>query len=93
MVAVSATQKTWKLNSVLYAATIPMTLFGADVAIFAACFAYISDVSSVKQRTLRITILDAVYLSTMPTGKKTNNKLQFFIFLFFVTFLIQNFLN
>lgn len=41
---------------------------GADVAIFASAFAYISDVSSVENRTIRVTILDACYLSTMPIG-------------------------
>ena len=45
-----------------------MGMLGGDVAIFGSCFAYISDISSVQQRTLRITILDVVYLSTMPTG-------------------------
>lgn len=39
-----------------------------DVAIFACAFAYISDISSVEDRTIRITILDVCYLSTMPTG-------------------------
>lgn len=39
-----------------------------DVAIFACAFAYISDITSVEDRMLRITILDVVYLSTMPTG-------------------------
>lgn len=41
---------------------------GADVAIFASAFAYISDVTSVESRTIRVTILDACYLSTMPIG-------------------------
>lgn len=41
---------------------------GADVAIFASAFAYISDVSTVANRTMRVTILDACYLSTMPIG-------------------------
>lgn len=39
-----------------------------DVAIFASAFAYISDITSVQDRTMRITILDVCYLSTMPTG-------------------------
>lgn len=68
MIIVNANQPTWPLNYVVYTATIPMAFTGADVAIFACCFAYISDVSSVKNRTLRITIMDAAYLFTMPTG-------------------------
>lgn len=68
MIIVNANQPTWPLNYVVYTATIPAAFSGADVAIFASCFAYISDVSSVKNRTLRITILDAAYLFTMPTG-------------------------
>lgn len=68
MIIVNANQPTWPLNYVIYTAVIPCALTGADVAIFASCFAYISDISSVKNRTLRITILDAAYLFTMPTG-------------------------
>lgn len=52
----------------IYTATIPSALTGADVAIFASAFAYISDVTSVKDRTIRVTILDGTYLSTMPAG-------------------------
>lgn len=36
--------------------------------IFASSFAYISDVSSTKNRTIRITILELSYLVTLPTG-------------------------
>lgn len=68
MVIVNSTQTTWPLQYVIYTATIPSAFTGADVAIFASCFAYISDITSVKDRTIRITILDACYLSTMPTG-------------------------
>uniref|UniRef100_A0A336MAY0 CSON012416 protein n=1 Tax=Culicoides sonorensis TaxID=179676 RepID=A0A336MAY0_CULSO len=68
MIIVNANQPTWRLNYVIWTATVPAAFTGADVAIFASCFAYISDVSSVKNRTLRITILDAAYLFTMPTG-------------------------
>lgn len=69
MVVINSMMDTWKLNMVVYTATLPMSLLGGDVAIFGSCFAYISDVSSVQQRTLRITILDVIYLSTMPSGE------------------------
>ncbi|XP_054013732.1 thymic stromal cotransporter homolog [Hylaeus anthracinus] len=68
MVVINSMMDTWNLNTVVYTASLPMGMLGGDVAIFGSCFAYISDVSSVRQRTLRITILDVVYLSTMPTG-------------------------
>ncbi|CAL7942134.1 unnamed protein product [Xylocopa violacea] len=68
MVVVNSMMDTWNLNTVVYTASLPMGMLGADVAIFGSAFAYISDISSVQQRTLRITILDVVYLSTMPTG-------------------------
>lgn len=58
----------WPLEYVIYTAAIPGALTGSDVAIFASAFAYISDISSQKDRTLRVTILDACYLSTMPIG-------------------------
>ncbi|RVE46774.1 hypothetical protein evm_008558 [Chilo suppressalis] len=69
------TVKAWPLNYVIYTATFPSALTGADLAIFAACFAYIADVSSVKNRTLRVGILDVVYLSTLPTGVAIGNLL------------------
>lgn len=69
MIVINSMMDTWNLNMVVYTATLPMSLLGGDVAIFSSCFAYMSDVSSVQQRTMRITILDVVYLSTMPTGR------------------------
>lgn len=69
MVVINSMVDTWDLNTIVYTASLPMGMLGGDVAIFGSCFAYISDISSVQQRTLRITILDVVYLSTMPTGK------------------------
>lgn len=68
MIVINSMMDTWNLNMIVYTATLPMSLLGADVAIFASCFAYISDVSSVQQRTMRITILDVTYLSTIPSG-------------------------
>lgn len=68
MVVINSLVDTWNLNTVVYTASLPMGILGGDVAIFGSCFAYISDISSVQQRTLRITLLDIVYLSTMPTG-------------------------
>ncbi|KAM3968441.1 lysosomal proton-coupled steroid conjugate and bile acid symporter SLC46A3 [Aphomia sociella] len=67
--------KAWPLEYVIYTAAFPSALTGADLAIFAGCFAYIADVSSVKNRTLRVGILDVVYLSTMPTGVAIGNLL------------------
>lgn len=68
MVVVNTLMPSWPVEYVIYTATIPSGFTGADVAIFACAFAYISDVSSTQDRTLRITILDVCYLSTMPTG-------------------------
>ena len=68
MVIVNSAMINWDLYMIIYTASLPMGMLGGDVAIFACCFSYISDVSSAKQRTLRVTILDVVYLSTMPTG-------------------------
>lgn len=56
------------MEYIIYTASIPGAITGADVAIFAGAFAYISDVSTVSNRTLRVTILDVCYLSTMPIG-------------------------
>lgn len=68
MIVVNARMKKWPVEYIIYTATLPSSLTGADVAIFAACFAYISDITSVQNRTLRVTILDVCYLSAMPTG-------------------------
>jgi len=69
MIVINSKMDTWNLNMVVYTATLPLSILGGDVAIFSSCFAYISDISSVQQRTMRITILDFVYLSTMPSGR------------------------
>ncbi|XP_058824993.1 proton-coupled folate transporter [Topomyia yanbarensis] len=68
MIVVNTRMDNWPVEYIIYTATIPSVLTGADIAIFASCFAYISDVTSVADRTIRITILDATYLSTMPIG-------------------------
>ncbi|XP_046807502.1 proton-coupled folate transporter isoform X2 [Lucilia cuprina] len=68
MIVVNAKMKTWPLEMVIYTATLPSALTGSDVAIFASCFAYISDISTLRNRTMRVTILDVCYLSAMPTG-------------------------
>ncbi|XP_055544588.1 proton-coupled folate transporter [Wyeomyia smithii] len=68
MIVVNTRMTNWPVEYIIYTATIPSVLTGADIAIFASCFAYISDVTTVADRTLRITILDATYLSTMPIG-------------------------
>ncbi|XP_021188002.3 probable peptidoglycan muropeptide transporter SLC46 [Helicoverpa armigera] len=69
------TTKAWPVEYVIYTAAFPSALTGADLAIFAGCFAYIADVSSLKNRTLRVGILDVVYLSTMPSGVAIGNLL------------------
>lgn len=68
MIVINSLMDSWNLNTIVYSASLPMGMLGADVAIFGGCFAYISDISSVEQRTLRITIVEVAYLSTMPTG-------------------------
>jgi hypothetical protein len=68
MIVVNATQDTWPLEYVVYTATLPMAFTGADVAIFAAAFTYLVDVSSQESRTMRVTLLEVCYLATMPTG-------------------------
>ncbi|CAH0716106.1 unnamed protein product, partial [Brenthis ino] len=69
------TMMAWPLEYVIYTAAFPSALTGSDLAIFAGCFAYIADVSSLNNRTLRVGILDVVYLSTMPTGVAIGNLL------------------
>lgn len=68
MVVVNSMQTTWPVEYIVYTATLPMAFTGADVAIFAAAFSYLVDVSSSENRTLRVTLLEVIYLSTMPTG-------------------------
>lgn len=52
----------------MVSASLPCALTGSDLAIFAAVFSYMADITTVEARTLRVTILDITYLSTMPTG-------------------------
>lgn len=73
MIVVNTRMDSWPVEYIIYTATIPSVLTGADIAIFASCFAYISDVTTVAERTIRITILDATYISTMPIGVAIGN--------------------
>ncbi|KAL7038667.1 hypothetical protein ACKWTF_009649 [Chironomus riparius] len=68
MIVVNSLMTTWPVEYIIYTATIPSAMTGADVAIFASAFTYIADISTQNDRTMRITILDVVYLSTMPSG-------------------------
>lgn len=63
----------WPVEYVIYFATFPSALTGADLAIFTGSFAYISDMTTIENRTFRIGIVDAVYLSTMPIGVALGN--------------------
>lgn len=68
MIVVNSLQPKWPVEYIIYTATLPMTITGADVAIFAAAFAYLSDITSPESRTIRVTVLEVCYLATMPTG-------------------------
>lgn len=70
----------WPVEYVIYTATIPSAFTGADVSIFASAFAYISDVSNVKYRTLRVTILEVCYLITFPIGITLGSYLFNYVF-------------
>ncbi|KAI8041795.1 hypothetical protein M5D96_006064 [Drosophila gunungcola] len=70
----------WPVQNIIFSATLPSALTGADVAIFASCFAYISDISTVQQRTIRVTILDVVYLTAMPLGVALGSHLFYNVF-------------
>ncbi|XP_063222352.1 probable peptidoglycan muropeptide transporter SLC46 isoform X2 [Bacillus rossius redtenbacheri] len=68
MVVVIALQASWPVEVVIYAASLPAAMTGLSMAIFMAAFSYISDITTPQQRTIRVAILDVVYLATMPTG-------------------------
>ncbi|XP_043650265.1 proton-coupled folate transporter [Drosophila teissieri] len=80
MIVVNARMPTWPVQNIIYSATLPSALTGADVAIFASCFAYISDISTLEQRTIRVTILDVIYLSAMPLGVALGSHLFYNVF-------------
>ncbi|XP_017080393.1 proton-coupled folate transporter [Drosophila eugracilis] len=80
MIVVNARMPTWPVQNIIYSATLPSALTGADVAIFASCFAYISDISTLQQRTIRVTILDVIYLSAMPLGVALGSHLFYNVF-------------
>ncbi|CAG9836867.1 unnamed protein product [Diabrotica balteata] len=68
MIIVNTVQPSWPVEYVIFTATLPSALTGADVTIFATVFAYLVDVSSVSNRTMRVTILEVCYLASMPIG-------------------------
>jgi len=60
--------ESWPLETIIWTATFPSSLTGANLAVFSSAFSYLADVTSVEDRTMRIAILDGVYLLSMPTG-------------------------
>lgn len=80
----------WPVEYIIYTATLPSALTGVDIAIFASAFAYISDVSSVKNRTLRVTILDVCYMITFPTGIALG--IEFSVYFLSILFKLFDFL-
>ncbi|XP_044742228.1 solute carrier family 46 member 3-like [Chrysoperla carnea] len=68
MIIINALQPTWPLKYVIYTAVLPMALTGADAAIFSSAYSYLTDITTKKNRTFRISVLDGCYLSTMPIG-------------------------
>lgn len=73
MIVVNSIQTSWPVEYIVTTATLPMAFTGADVAIFAAAFTYLVDVSSSKNRTLRVTLLEVCYLASMPIGIALGN--------------------
>lgn len=59
----------WPLDYIIYTAKISSAITGIDMTIFAISFAYISDVSTIENRTWRISIVSACSLVAFPTGK------------------------
>ncbi|KAK3914808.1 Proton-coupled folate transporter [Frankliniella fusca] len=68
MLTLVTAQPTWRLEMVLALASFPAALTGTNLAIFAAAFSYMADITTTADRTLRIAILDGTYLASMPAG-------------------------
>ena len=73
MVVFIAFQPQLPVQSILYLASFPAALTGADIAIFSSSYSYLADITPTDKRTFRITILDVVYLSSMPIGVALGN--------------------
>ncbi|XP_060521587.1 probable peptidoglycan muropeptide transporter SLC46 isoform X2 [Cylas formicarius] len=68
MLVLISTQDNWPVEYIIYIATLPMSFTGADVAIFAAAFTYLVDITTPQERTMRVTLLEVGYLATFPIG-------------------------
>lgn len=58
----------WDVYNITFTCTFPACLFGSDSIIFANSFAYISDITNETNRTFRLTILQVIYITTIPLG-------------------------
>jgi len=56
------------LFSLMYTVTLPSALFGGHVFVMCMCFSHLSDITTLKQRTTRIIVANAIYFSTIPFG-------------------------
>lgn len=88
----------WNVYHIIFTCTFPACLFGSDTIIFANSFAYVSDITNENIRTFRLTILQIIYITTIPIGitigKVLFNTYKNFTLLFLIniTLLIISFL-
>ncbi|XP_034248864.1 tetracycline resistance protein, class E-like isoform X2 [Thrips palmi] len=68
MLALVASQDTWRLEMILVLVSLPAALTGSGLAVFSATHCYVADVTPTEDRTLRLAILDSCYLVAMPAG-------------------------
>lgn len=68
MIIVNALNDSWRLEVILFTATLPCALSGGQLTVFMASFSYLSDTTSQQDRTVRVTLLEVAYLLPMPLG-------------------------
>lgn len=58
----------FKTNMILYTAVIPCCITGSDIILISNVFAYVAKNTTEDKKIFRITLLNAIILSTMPIG-------------------------
>ncbi|QKE44481.1 hypothetical protein Yalta_034 [Yalta virus] len=57
----------------LITGTVPVSVIGYNLAIFIGCYSYLADITTVKERTIRISILEGFRILSVPLAYVLNN--------------------
>ncbi|KAL7012231.1 hypothetical protein ACKWTF_014704 [Chironomus riparius] len=90
MIIVNSLMPNWPVENIIYTATIPGAITGGDIAIFASALAFLTDITTEADRTVRISILGGAYVGSIPVAVLTGTYLYNFYNKSFTKMFVTN---